>query len=620
MNNIEGKDRFERGTTEGANVRLNIARLGVLIAAGVCLGCAGASTAFHDGRKAEEHKDWDTAVIDYQKALQSQPENAQFLIHERVARQEASAFHLKRGREVLKEGRPDEASGEFQKAASIDPTNEAAAQELEKLMAQQAAAKQAREKTLQEALKGREESTYTPGIKLKPLPPELMHSFKISTDTKKAYESLGKLAGINVAFTSDLQPRQVALDLTDVKVEDALHILALQTKTFWKAVTPNTILVIPDTPGNRRDYEDEVMKTVYLSNSLAQADRTAILTALKQILQLQKVVDNTDSNAIIIRDTPEKVAAAEKMIHDLDQGKAEIQIEVEVIEAGRDRIRDLGITPATVSSSGTITPGIQTGVGFNPGLVPGTTTAATGISASHPGHVLNDYATVLPSAVANAVLNDSHTHILQNPQVRVTDGQTAKVKIGSRIPYATGSFGFPGYSGAGTTTGQGQQQYGLGVANTQFQFEDVGVNLDLTPHLLSDGEVSIKASIEISSQGASQNLGGVSEPTFNKRKIEHIIQLKEGEVSVLGGLIESTVTHSVAGVPFLGQIPLLKEIFSSEHTERLETEVLVMLTPRVVRLPTRSVEAGQGLAVSGSEAGPPQPVFNQPFQREPQQQ
>jgi general secretion pathway protein D len=605
---------FERGAMRGPKGCL----AGALILAGVCLACGGgSSTAFRDGRKAELRKDWDTALIDYQKALQSQPENAQFIIHEKVARLQAAQFHLKKGRSLLASGRPDEASGEFQKAVSIDPTNQAAGQELDKLMTQIAAAKQAREKTLQEALKGREESTLASGVQLKPFPAEVMHSFKVTTDSRKAYETLAKLAGLNVAFTSDFQQRQVALDLTDVRVEDALHILALQTKTFWKAVTPNTILVIQDTPGNRRDYEDEVLKTVYLSNSLAQADRTAITTALKQILGLQKIVDNQDSNAIIIRDTPEKVAAAEKMIRDLDQGKAEIQIEVEVIEAGRDRIRDLGITPATISASGSITPGLETGVGFNPGIVPGTTTLASGISASHPGHILNYYAAVLPSAVAHAVLNDSHTHILQNPQVRVTDGQTAKVKIGSRIPYATGSFGLGGLGGTGTTGTTGSPgNYGGGlIANTQFQFEDVGVNLDLTPHLLSNGEVSIKASIEISSQGASQSVGGVNEPTFNQRKIDHIIQLKEGEVSVLGGLIESTVTHSNAGVPVLGQLPLLHYLFSSEHTERLETEVLVMLTPRVVRLPARSSEAGKGVAVSG-QSGPPQPGISLPIEQQ----
>jgi general secretion pathway protein D len=229
----------------------------------------------------------------------------------------------------------------------------------------------------------------------------------------------------------------------------------------------------------------------------------------------------------------------------------------------------------------------------------GASAAQTGLSLSTPW---NDFALVVPSAVANAVLNDTRTHILQNPQVRSTDGQTAKLSIGQRIPYATGSF-LPSLGATTSTSGT----TGL-LASTQFQFQDVGVKLELTPHLLANGEVSIHASIEISSLGAPSTIAGVSEPTFGERKIEHDIRLKEGEVSVLGGLIQTTITNTVSGVPFLGDIPLLRYLFSSEHVERQETEVLVMLTPRVVRLPEPHVGAGSNVTL----AGEPQPTGLQP--------
>jgi general secretion pathway protein D len=207
---------------------------------------------------------------------------------------------------------------------------------------------------------------------------------------------------------------------------------------------------------------------------------------------------------------------------------------------------------------------------------------------------------VIPSVAANAILNDTRTHILQNPQIRATDGQVAKLKIGERVPYATGSF-LPTLGTTTTSTGL--------LASTQFQFQDVGVILELTPHLLADGEVAIHASIEISSVGANVTVGGVSEPTFGERKIEHDIRLKEGEVSVLGGLIQTTLTNTVEGVPFLGDIPLLRYLFSTEHAERQETEVLVMLTPRVVRLP----EPYLGAAGSVTLPGGPQPAGLQPI-------
>ena len=562
-----------------------------------CVGCGGGSAVFRQGRKAEARKDWDTALVEYEKALQAEPENAQYLIHEKLVRTQAAFFHLRQGRRLLAGGRADEAAGEFQRAVSIDPTNEAAAQELARLVARQAAAKRAREDTLQQALKGREEAAKTSGVQLKPWPTEPLAHFRISADSRKVYETLAKLADLNVAFTTDFQPRPVSVDLTNVKIEDALRVISYQTKTFWRTVTSNTILVVPDTPTNRRDYEEEVLKTIYLSSPLAAADRTAITTALKQVLGLQRIVDNPDANAIIIRDTPTKVAAAEKMIRDLDQNKAEILIDVAVVEADRSRIRDLGLTLATVSASGSVTAGLQSVLAFFP--------SATATSVNLGEVTYRDYALVLPSAAANAVLNDSRSHILQNPQVRVTDGQTAKLRIGSRIPYATGSF-LPSMGGITGGTGTGG---GLGfLASTQFQYQDVGVNLDLTPRLLANGEVNLHASIEISSLGPDRSVGGFSQPTFNQRKIEHDIRLKEGEVNLLGGLIETKETRSVSGLPGLGQIPILRYLFSSEHRERTETEVLVMLTPRVIRLPERLPESGREVSVGVGGPAPTVPT------------
>ena len=565
------------------------------------VGCSPGNVAYREARKAELRKDWDAALVDYEKAARDQPENSKIIIHESLVRTQASAFHLKQGQRLLKEGRLDEASGELQKAVSIDPTNETAAQELARLVAAQAAAKQAREAALKQALKTGEEAAKGTGVKLKALPEETLAHFRIpSSDSRKVYEALAKLANLNVAFTSTFRPGPLSEDLSNVKIEEALNIVALQTHTFWRPITPNTILVVPDSPNDRRDYDVEELKTIYLSNPLATADRTAITTALKQVLGLQRIVDNPDANAIIVRDTPEKVAAAEQLVHDLDRSKAEILLDVAVVEADRDRARDLGLYPATITSSGSITPGLQGGLVFAPPSVTtssGTTTSA-GITPNTLG--IGDFALVVPSVAANAVLNDTRTHILQNPQVRSTDGQTAKLRIGQRIPYATGSF-VPSLTST-TATGTGL------LASTQFQFQDVGVNLDLTPHLLQNGEVAIHASIEISSLGASITIAGVSEPTFGQRKIEHDIRLKEGEVSVLGGLIQTTLENTVNGVPFLGDIPLLRYLFSTQHVERQETEVLVMLTPRVLRLPEPHEGARANVTLAGEGQTGTQPV------------
>ncbi len=421
-------------------------------------GCSAGNVAFRDAQKAELRKDWDTALVNYEKAGRTQPENSKIIIHERLVRVQASALHLKQGERLLQEGRLDQASGAFQEAVSIDPANEAAAQELAKVMAAQAAAKQVRQGALKQALKANEEAANEPAVKLKPLPDEPLAHFRITADSRKVFEALAKLAELNVAFTSTFRPvPQFSVDLSNVKVEDALNIVALQTHTFWRAVTSNTILVIPDTPTDRRDYDVEELKTIYLSNPLAAADRTAITTALKQVLGLQRIIDNPDSNAIIIRDSPQKLAAAEHLVHELDRSKAEIVMEVSVVEADRDRARDLGLYPATISSSGTTTAGLQGGVVYSPS----TTSPATLGSPLTWSSLRGDYALVVPSAAANAILNDTRSHILQNPQVRVTDGQTAKLKIGESVPIATGSF-LPSLGSSSAAGGVGL------LASTQF--------------------------------------------------------------------------------------------------------------------------------------------------------
>jgi general secretion pathway protein D len=572
------------------------------LAAGLALvllaACGAGSGAFKDGRKAAQRKDWDTALVAFERAREANPGNARYILWEQQARTQAAIAHVERGRKLLPQGRLDEAAGAFQRAVSIDPSNQAAAQELSRVLAQQTELKRTREETIQETLRGREDTEPPGGAQLQPFPTEPLSQFRVSADSRRVYETLAKLANLNVAFSPDFQPRPISVDLKNVLIEDALSIVGFQTKSFWRAITPNTILVVTDNPANRRDFEEQVLKTIYLSNPLAPADRTAITTALKQVLGLQRIIDNPDSNAIIVRDTPAKVAAAERLIRGLDQGKAEILIDVSIVEADRNRLRDLGLTQVATSPLPSTAIG---GIGF-------TGRQTVGDVPTIPLNEITristrDFSIVLPGAVANALLSDAQTRIIQNPQVRVTDGMTAKLRIGSRVPFATGSF-LPSLGGVQTGTG-----FGL-LASTQFQYQDVGVNVDITPRLLPNGEVALRAQIEISSLQAPIQIGGFSQPTFGQRRIEHDIRLKEGEVNLLGGLIERKEVESWSGLPGLGEIPLLRYLFSSEHRERVETEILVMLTPRVIRLPEfgreRVTSPETQLRVSPGEA-PPQP-------------
>ncbi len=545
------------------------------------LGCSPGNVAFRQGRKAEARKDYDSAVIDFEKALQQAPENPRYLLHDKLARTKAAEFHTQQGERLLEEKRTDAAVGEFQKAVSIDPTNERAAEELRRLLAAQASAEVAREKALKEALKPPPPEEHL-GVKLKPLPSQIQSRLRVAADSRQVFRTLASLAGLNVVFTHDFQPRPILLDLTDVTIEQALQAASYEANVFWKPIAPNTILVIPDTPTNHREYDDEVLQTFHLANPLQPADRTQISTALKQVLGLQRIIDNPNSNAIIIRDTPDKVAAAGQLIRSLDLERGEILVDVTVLEANRDRIRTLGLSPAPITGS------TQAAIAFTPPATSSSSSGTTGGTAISPlplnklGKISTaDFSVVLPGAIANALLNDAQTHVLDNPEVRVTDGQTAKLQIGSRVPYATGSF-LPSFAGA--TTGAAAGGFGL-LASTQFNYQDVGVNLEITPHLTASGEVSLHAKINISSVGSPVVIGGLSEPSFNQRVIEHDIQLKEGEVSLLGGLIQRQENRTVTGLPGLGDIPVLRYFFSQEQKEVTDDEVLIMLTPHIVRLP-----------------------------------
>lgn len=543
----------------------------------LCIGCSPASVAFREGRKAEEQKDYDTAIVHFQKALQYQPNNPHFLIYEKDARVKSATFHVDRGRRLLAEGQPDAAAAEFQKAVSVDPGNQAAAQELQTLLLKQSAEAARREAYLRKSMEENESAQGTGAIELQPLPQTQIGHLRLGpANSRVIFETLAKLAGINVVFYYNFQPKPIALDLSNVTVGDAMKAAAAEANVFWKPISHNTILVIPDTQSNRRELETQVLKTIYLQNPLTPANRTAILTAVEHVTGVLKAFENPDTNSITVYDTPEKVAAAAQLIHNLDRGKAEVLIYVTVLEADRNRLRDLGLTPVPISGD------TMAALGLTPPPPPsGSTTSSTAtVTLNNLGKLsTSEFSLALPGVVANALLTDSRTHILENPEIRATAGEEARLNIGESVPIATGSFGIPTATSTATTAG-----YGL-LANTQFQYKDVGVIMDITPNVAANGDIILKAKITISAEGSSVNIGGIEEPTFTQREVEHTVRLKEGEVSLLGGLIQTQTITSVSGFPGLGEIPILKYFFSDQSVTTEDNEVLIMMTPRVVRLP-----------------------------------
>jgi general secretion pathway protein D len=545
-------------------------------------GCPKGKPDYQQGRKAETLQDYDAAFEYYQKALKSEPGNAEYLIKFNQARFEAGALHVKQGVKLRERGDLQGAAGEFQRAEAIDPSSPIAEQELRKTAELIGEKNRAAEAAAEPPSDPHDQPLASSPPEIKPLSRAPIN-LKMSNEAKIVFDTIGKLAGLTVIYDPDFPARRITTELTNVTLEQALDIVSLESKAFWKPVTENIIFVVPDQPQKRRDYEEQVVRTFYLSNTVQAQDLTEVVTGLRQLLDLKRIQQLNSQNAIIMRDTPDKLAIAEKMIRDIDKAKPEVVIEVQVLEARVDKIRNLGILPGQSASIGIVPPGTTTTNNNNNNNNGGTNTNNTTniLTLQNLTHLTGaDYSVTLPSFTANALLNDSTTKIIQNPEIRSVDGQPAKLRIGDRVPVATGSF--QAGVGVGSTGGAG---FVNPLVNTQFQYIDVGVNVDITPRVHPNREVSMKVQLEVSSVTGQSNIGGIQQPIISQRKIEHDIRLKEGEASVLGGLIQRTDTKTLNGWPGAAHVPLLRYLFSEDTKNFEDDEILIILTPRIVRLP-----------------------------------
>jgi general secretion pathway protein D len=557
----------------------------IILFAGISLavaGCPKGRTNFNQGRKAQNLQDYDAAFEYYQKALKTDPENAEYRIKFDQARFGAGEAHTKKGLKLREQGDLENAASEFRKAAFMDPSSVAAEQELRKVIEMI----DDRERTANVAS---EPPPANDEAELASTPPQLKPlsrapiNLKMSNDAKVVFDTIGKLSGLTVIYDPDFPARRISVDLNDVTLEQALDIVCIESKAFSTPISENIILVIPDQAQKRRDYEEQFMRTFYLSNTGQAQDLTEIVTGLRQLLDLKRIQQLNAQNAIVIRATPDQLALAGKFIKDIDKAKSEVIIQVEVLEARTDRMRDLGILPGQ-SASIAINPNSTTNNNNN-----GSNNSNNGSNNGAPGTVTlnqlthlnqNDLALTLPSATANFLLSDSTTRIIQNPQVRSLEGQPAKLNIGDRVPVATGSF--QAGVGVGSTSGAG---FVNPLVNTQFQYIDVGVNVEVTPRVHPNRDVSLKLQIEVSSVSNFQTIGGIQQPVISQRKIAHEIRLKEGESSMLAGLITKTDMKQLNGWPGLAHVPILKHLFSDDNRSSDDDEILMILTPHIVRMP-----------------------------------
>jgi general secretion pathway protein D len=575
------------------------------------------------GTEAEARKEYDKALEYFQEALSTDPQETIYQLGARRVRFESGQQHVESGKKLLQAGDLEKALAEFQKAFAADPGSMIALQDIQQtkelLEEKQKGLLPPGEKPLTSAEKAQKDSlamiqSLLPVPELKPVTNQISLLKMNNQPPKVLYETVGKLAGINVLFDPTMQPGKNAnLDLNNVTLQEALDYIALLTKTYWKPVSGNAIFVTEDNVTKRRDYEDEVVKVFYLKNPTSTQEFSEMVTAVRSVTDVRRMFQFNAENAIVVRDTVDKVALVEKLLHDLDKPKAEVVVDVIVMDVASDVSHNIGaglvsaggtnglsvpfqfspvnpITSTTTGANGTGGTGATGTTGTTTTTTTGSTTSGSSfISLSQLGHLSSaDFSTTLPGAMLQAVMSDSRTKIQESPQVRVSDGQKVSLKIGEKYPYATGSFQ-PGVGTVGVSP----------LVSTQFQFVDIGVNVELTPHVHGSDEVTLHVSVDISNIANTLNLGGLSQPVIGQKKNEADIRLRDGEVSLLGGLMSDQDTSVISGIPGLVNIPVLgKYLFGNTSKDKQKEQLMIALIPHIVRKPDIT-----GLDLRGISAG-----------------
>lgn len=568
---------------------------GLLAAGGLDARTRRGDRLSRDAHEAEARKDWDRAVELYQQAVDEDPRDAGYLVGLARARFQAAQMHVELGRDLRSQGKLAEAMAEFQRAIVIDPSSTIALQEVKRtqeMLAQPATGPEAlltpAERAEREAAERIASIMGLPELDppVKRVGPLRMNAQPINI----LYQTVATIAGISIVWdpTWTRPTRNWDVEIPEMPVRQALDYLATVTRTFWKPLNATTIFVTEESANKRRDFEDNVVKTFFITNAATVQEFQEIATAVRTITDLRRVYTYNALKAMVVRGPADAVALAEKLVKDLDRPKAEVVVDVVIMQVSSARSRDLAATLASAGQAGLNVP-----IAFTPrgatttttGTGPAATTATNNsITLARLGRLSSaDFSTTLPGALLQALLSDASTKVLNAPQVRASDGQKGRLEIGDRVPIASGSFA----AGVGGT---------FPGVNTQFQYIPVGVIVDITPQMHSTNEVTLHIEMEVSQVKGFNDIGGIQQPVIGQSKTTADLRLQEGEVNILSGLMQSKETTTVSGIPGLVNIPILgKVFFGGQSITQDRSELVIALIPHIVRTPDYSRENLRGV-------------------------
>jgi general secretion pathway protein D len=538
------------------------------------VGSCASYNAYQRAHQAERMKNWDEAVMEYEKAIELNPESLRTRIELQRAKLEASRAHFEKGKTLR--AAADSATGEeqvrlaqlagteLQITVRLDPTNQFAAVEMSKVIRIITDSQRAADKNSLAEMKKRAITKAQPPVLNPASNQPISLSFPHETPVKDIYKALGSAYGINILFDQAVKNDPIAIELKDVTAQQALERLMQAANHFYKALDEHTIIVVPDNPQARRDYEDLVIRTFYLSNG----DAEQVTNVVRTMLEARNVFPLKALNAITIRDTADKVRIAEKIIEANDKAKAEVVVDVELLQLDLERSRSMGAYLQATNGVLSATP-------------TSTDTANTAPPPVNLGTVRNlksgNWTFTLPSVSYAFLKSAGESQTLANPELRISEGEKATLHIGQRVPVPVSTF-----NSIGVGTGQNA---GAVSPVTSYQYQDVGIKVALEPRVHHNREVTLKLTVEVSDLGPDKNVAGQVLPSFVTRTIEDTIRLKDGEVNVLAGLIQQTDQNSDSKTPFLGDIPILGRLFTQNTTSRRRTDVMLTMTPHIIRIP-----------------------------------
>ncbi len=552
---------------------------------------------------AEKKGDWPRALTLSEQAIAQDASDPAYELEVRRVRFEAAQFYVSQGQKLRAKREFTEALAAFRNASEIDPSLDIADQEIRRTK-QMVDGKQAvNPQGLTPAEAAQQDSqrridSLLPAPELKPMSSDPISLRMWNQRANILFDTLGKLAGINVLFDPDYiaaMPKNQSIDLNGSTLTDALDAIALVTRSYWKPINENTIFVTQDSATKRHEYETEEVRVFYLSNVTIATELQEIMTTLRQVAEVSKVFNVASQNAIVVRAEPDRMAIVEKIVADLDKRRSEVLVDVTVMEVNSTHSRQLAaaFAPTGISSTISFTPrsALQTAAS-SLASTSSTTTSTTSTTSSSTttsaetvplSNLLKidgrDFSlTNVPGGLLEAIMSDAGTRVLQRPQIRAVDSMKAVLKIGDRVPTASGSYS----SGVATTAVSA-------LVSTQFTYIDTGVNLELTPRVHDDGEVSMHVDVDISQVSSYVDLGGIEEPVISQRRATVDVRMRDGQINIIGGLLQLADSKTVSGVPGLASIPLVNRLFTSQQVENDKTELLISIVPHIVRAPEMTV-------------------------------